>query len=48
MKLVINFKADSLQCSANAGEWRPESDSSCILFGIQEDKNDFYVISESY
>ena len=44
----VSFRADSLQCSANAGEWRPESDSSCILFGIQEDKNDFYVISQSY
>lgn len=44
----VSFRADSLQCSAEAGEWRPESDSSCLLFGIQEDKNDFYLISESY
>ena len=44
----VNFRVDSLQCSAEAGEWRPESDSCCIIFGIQEDKNNFYVISESY
>lgn len=44
----VSFTFESLQFSADAGEWRPESDSYCILYGIEEDKNNFYVISESY
>ena len=51
---IVEFKVDSLQESAEHGEWQPCTDSYCSLHGIKSeswngfDLNESYLIDESY
>ena len=51
----VSFRADSLQCSSKKGEWQPDTDSYCCLYGIRYEDcgndifiNEGYLIGESY
>lgn len=48
---MIEFRVDSLQESAKHGEWRPESDSWCNLFGTHKLSDGLlsnYLIGSTY
>ena len=51
---MVEFCADSLQESAIHGEWQPDTDSYCSLYGVSTeswngfDLNEDYLIDSSY
>ena len=51
---MVEFRADCLQESAKHGEWRPDTDSYCSLYGVSTeswngfDLNEGYLIDASY
>ena len=51
---MVEFMADCLQESAKHGEWQPDTDSYCSLYGVSTeswngfDLNEGYLIDSSY
>ena len=52
---MVEFRADCLQESAKHGEWQPDTDSYCSLYGIRSEDcgnglfiNEGYLIDSSY
>ena len=51
---MVEFSVDCLQESAKCGEWQPDTDSYCSLYGVRTESwngvylNESYLIDSSY